>query len=344
MAKKRIYYTEFRRHLDSEELKTFYLFTGAEVFLKEEGVRAIVDKALPAPERSMNLETLYADTDVSGREASDRALTLPFCAARRVILVRQADKWRQADVNALLAYARNPSLSTVVILVSQEERLKQSHWKALAESAYHVECYPLFDNQIPGWIERRVGDHGKRITREAMHMLMERVGHSLSDLDNEVNKLVNYTGAKPVLEAGDILAAAGHIRQNSIHDLNLALGRADLTAAMGLVDQVITEGMRPIQILGAVAWHFRNLYALRSRLDAGEKLEEILGNMKNPQARRETQSQANTYSRPAFSKIFEELLKLDERLKTGKGHWQLYMQLAVLKICRQYAAPRAEFV
>ncbi|MCK5241206.1 DNA polymerase III subunit delta [bacterium] len=336
MPKKRIYYTEFRRSLDSGSVKPVYFFTGAETFLKEEGIQTIIDKVLPPAERSMNFESLYAGTDVSGQEVKERAMTLPFIAKRRVILVRQAEKWRAGDLNVLDTYLKDPAPTTVLIISSQEERLKQTNWKNFANLTYHVECYPLFDNQVPAWVERRVGEHGKRIAREAVQLLIERVGQTLADIDNEINKLVNYIGQKPMIEAADIRAAAGHIRQNTMHELNLALGRADGSAAVRLVKHVLDEGIRPIQMLGAIAWHFRNLHSIRKRLDGGEDLDKIVGNIRNPQARREMQLQATTYSKQAFAKIFQELLKLDVHLKTGKTHWEMFLEMTILKICRQY--------
>jgi DNA polymerase-3 subunit delta len=182
-----------------------------------------------------------------------------------------------------------------------------------------------------------VGEHGKRISRDAILLLIERVGQTLSDIDNEISKLVSYIGAKPMIEANDIQEASGFTRQNNLHELNLALGRADAAAAIGLVDQVLDEGVRPIQLLAAMIWHFRNLLDLSRRLEAGENLADLATAVKNPQARREMQSQAKTYSPPALEKIFKELLDLDERLKTGKTHWELFLQLAIFRICTRYA-------
>jgi len=337
VPKKRIYYTEFRRALDAEGIKPVYFFTGAESFLKEEGIQAIIDKALSPTERSMNLECLYAGTDVSGQEVKERALTLPFLAERRVLLVRQAEKWHTSDLKALTDYLQNPSPSTILIISSQEERLRQANWKTFAALTYHVECYPLFDNQVPGWIECRVGVHGKRITREAIQLLIERVGQTLADIDNEISKLVNYSGSNPQIDVNDVQAAAGYIRQNTMHELNLALGQADADTAIRLVDHVLAEGIRPLQMLGAIAWHFRNLFALRARLDAGETIEQIVGSIRSPQARWEMQAQVKTYTQEAFARVFQELIRLDEHLKSGKTHWEMFLQLAILRICRQYA-------
>ncbi len=104
MAKKRIYYTEFRRGLESEPLKPVYFFTGAEAYLQEAAIKAVIDKAIDPSDRNLNLEMLYAGTDVSGQELYERAQTLPFLGDTRVMVVRQAEKWRANDLAILTSY------------------------------------------------------------------------------------------------------------------------------------------------------------------------------------------------------------------------------------------------
>ncbi|MCK5218053.1 DNA polymerase III subunit delta [bacterium] len=337
MPKKRIYYNEFRRGLDSEPVKPVYLFTGAEAFLKEQGIHAILGKVLEPSDRSLNLECLYAGTDVSGREVGSRALTLPFLAASRVLVVRQAEKWRSADLADLAGYVEKPSLSTVLIISSQEERIKQAYWRALAEKVYHVECYPLFDSQVSGWIERRVSEYGKRISRDAINLLIEQAGQTLSDLENEISKLVNYIGREGLISEANVREAVGHGRQNTMHELNTALGIRDSAQAVKLTGRILAEGVPFLQVLGSLAWYLRRLHNYRSRLEAGESPEQLLVGVRNPVAKREMGRQIKTYRLNEFPAIFRELLRLDEQAKTGRSHLELLMQLAVLRICGQNA-------
>lgn len=340
MARKRIYYADFRRGLDQEPLRPAYLLTGAEVFLKEEAAAALAEKALAGGDRSLNLETVYAGTDVSGQEALERALTLPFLAEHRVLVVRQAEKWHAADVKALETYLERPSPATVLVLISQDERLTQAYWKSAADKLYHVECYPLFDRQVPVWVERRCRELGKNIQPEAVQMLIARSGQNLQDLVQETAKLASYVGSRTAITADDVDAAAGYLRQNTLQDLNTAVGQADLSLSWRRLEEVLDEGIKPPQILGSLAWHFRNLLAARSRLDAGEPPDAVVADVRHPKTRQDLLAQIRTYSREAFDGIFEELFRLDARLKTGKGHWELHAQLALFRICRNLAGAK----
>lgn len=330
MAKKRIYYSEFRRSLESEALKPVYLFSGAETFLKEEGVAAVMDKAVPAAERSLNLEILYAG-DVTGQDVRERALTLPFFTSHRGIVVRQVEKWKAGDVKALAEYLQNPSQDTTLVLSSQDERLKSEGWNAVAALAYHVECYPLFDNQVPDWVERRGREHGKRISHGAVQLLIELAGQSLADLDNELGKLASYVGPRETITDEDVRAAAGHLREETIFDLNLALGRKNYREAVRLAAALMEEGANAPQTLAAVAWHFRSLYAERLKVEAGEPMDRVLVGVRNPQARQERAEQLRQMNMSDFPDMVKNLRELDENVKTGQGHWDLLLLLKMLQ-------------
>jgi DNA polymerase III subunit delta len=330
VAKKRIYYSEFRRNLESGGLAPVYLFTGAETFLKEEGVAAVVEKAVPPAERSLNMETLYAG-DVTGQDVRERALTLPFFTSHRGILVRQVEKWKAPDVKAMADYAADPSGATTLILSSQDERVKGEGWNAVAALAYHVECYPLFDNQVPDWVERRSREHGKRIGHSAVQLLIELAGQSLADLDNELGKLASYVGPRETVTDEDVRAAAGHLREETIFDFNLALGRKQWREAVRLVHALVEEGANAPQTLGAVAWHFRSLYAELAKVADGEPLDRVLAGVRNPQARAERAEQLKRTALADVPAMFRDLLDLDGKVKTGQGHWDLLFLLKVLQ-------------
>lgn len=333
MPKRRIYYAEFRRTLESGGLKPAYLFTGAEYFLKEEGIRGVLDQALPVADRNLNLEALYAGPDLSGQEVRERCQTLPFLMSRRVLIVRQVEKWRAPDLAAVSAYLDAPADSTVLIMSSSEERLKTQAWQNIAAKAYHVECYPLFDNQVPEWIEQRSRQYGKTIHRDAVRTLVERSGQALADLDHELQKLSVYAGTRAQITAEDVAAAAGYSRQDSLPELYAALLRKDLALSLRLAVRLLDEGANAPQLLAGLAWNFRNLYAERRRIGEGEKPENLVAEIRNPAARRERLEALRAYALQEYPRLFQELLRLDDRVKSGRTHWDLELLLLIWESC-----------
>ena len=334
MPIKRIYYNEFNKDILKGNLRSTYLLTGAEEFLKNQAVNLIVAKGLNPAEKDLNLEYLYAGTDISGQEVKERALTLPFLAKYRILVVRQVDKWKTKDLETIKEYLENPASSTILVLSSQTERITQSIWKKIATQTYHVECYPLFDNQIPTWVEQRVRQLGKNILREATLFLIELIGNKLSDLDNEIKKLITYIGDENNITLKTIQEVTGYFCQNTIYELTTAIGKRETVTAIKLAKRIMAEGIHPLQILGAITWHFRELFLASHKLDQGEELASIVGHIRHPQARKDIQIQIKKYKTPEFINIFKQLLKLDEKIKYGKQHLELILQLTIIDICK----------
>lgn len=333
MPRPRLYYAEFRRRLDTDPLPPAFLFTGAEAYLQEEGLRAVLDKALPPADRSLNLEVLYAGAEVTGQEVGDRAQTLPFLGERRVLLVRQVERWRAADLSHLSRYLSRPSPSTLLLLSSGEERLRSTEWTRFAALTRHVECYPLFENQLPDWVERRAHDLGKRIQREAVFTLLERTGTALTELDHELTKLTLFVGTHEVITEADVLAVVGHTRQESLNELAAALGRRDAREAVRCAERVFDEGAPAPQVLWSLARMFRRLQGDLARLDAGERPDQVFAEVRHPSERRERSEQAKAYATEDLPEVFCILQRIDEQVKRGKPHWELDLVAAILRIC-----------
>jgi DNA polymerase III delta subunit len=166
--------------------------------------------------------------------------------------------------------------------------------------------------------------------------LIELAGQDLADLDNELAKLANYVGPRENITEEDVRAAAGHLREDTIFDLNRALGRKQWREAVRLA-YGLGEGANAAQTLAAVAWHFRTLYADRLKVEAGEPLDRVLVAVRNPQARQERAEQLRQMSLTEFPDLFRTLLELDEKVKTGQGHWDLLFLLKILQWQRRDA-------
>src|SRR3989304_5865586 len=103
--------------LESGSFDRVYLFHGDDEFLKEEKVRAVVERATDAATRDFNLEVRRgADLDAAAlRQALD---ALPVMAERRVVVIRDVTGLRK-DVRAVLERdLERPAADTVLRLVA----------------------------------------------------------------------------------------------------------------------------------------------------------------------------------------------------------------------------------
>src|SRR5579864_2568679 len=93
------------------ELGPLYYLYGRERFLVERGVEMIRDKILDRRTRDFNQDLLYGK-EATGPRILGAARTLPMMAARRLVLVRDADELKADELNALLGYVAAPCRET----------------------------------------------------------------------------------------------------------------------------------------------------------------------------------------------------------------------------------------
>jgi len=112
--------------IDSSRKKTiapFYLFYGPEEFWIEVTLEKIKDELIAKSARDFNLETFYGG-EVSAYELLSRARSIPFMSSHRLIIVRDTEKFSQADLDIFHNYLDNPVDSTCIIWLSERMDLR----------------------------------------------------------------------------------------------------------------------------------------------------------------------------------------------------------------------------
>src|SRR5580765_6748777 len=109
-----------RRELAAGEIAAVYLVHGEEAFLKEQAAAEIRRSVLgegSAEEAAWNLTILEAASS-SLVEILDAARTLPMLAPRRLVLVKEAEKLREGDVESLKDYLKDPAPTSCILMVA----------------------------------------------------------------------------------------------------------------------------------------------------------------------------------------------------------------------------------
>src|ERR1044071_3340034 len=101
---------------------TVYLY-GEEDVLKDEAVRAIVDRVVDPGLRDFNYDQRSAG-QLDPEAIETLCNTLPMMAGRRVVVIREVEAWnkRARGRAAMLRYLEKPAPKTVVVLVQGAAR------------------------------------------------------------------------------------------------------------------------------------------------------------------------------------------------------------------------------
>ena len=266
------------RSLAKGDLAPVYYLYGAEDVLKEDAVRAIVDRALDPGMRDFNLDQRSAG-GLDAEEIHALCYTLPMMAERRVVVLREVEAWKRKTRarGEFLRYLERPSPDTVVILV--QGSAEESEDKELSRGAYAVRCDPLSPERAMSWVVREAGQQGIDLEPAAAQHLVHSVGADLAALRSELAKLSSLPREAPVT-ADQVGELVGVRRGETLWDWRASVLEDQTARAITLLPAILAQpGTSGVKLVTALGTALLGLALTRSLYDKGARgraLEETV--------------------------------------------------------------------
>lgn len=244
-----------------------YYLHGEEDVLKDEAIRALVDRTVPPEGRDFNLDMRSA----AGLDAEAmHALlnTLPMLAERRAVVLRGVEQLRKKSKprDSLLSYLEHPSPTTLLVLVQSDAEDPEAD---LAARATAVATQRLPPERAVRWVSHAAPSMGLAIESAAAELLVQSVGADLSALRQELAKLAALVVGRAAAPA-DVTTLVGIRQGESLQNLiDTALSRTPARAAR-LVEPVLEQsGMTGVRIVSALGTALVGAALARGELDRG---------------------------------------------------------------------------
>jgi DNA polymerase-3 subunit delta len=222
--------------LETGEFERAYLFHGDDDFLKEESVRALIERATDAGTRDFNLDS-WRGGELDAGSIGVALDSLPMMAARRVLVIRDVAALGRPERIALTNHLRRPSAGILLVLVANAGTRPDA---ALLADAQAIEFKRLDDEALRKWIARRARSIDTMIDPRAMELLCQVAGNDLALLAGEIDKLRSYTNGSVIDEAA-VTAVVGVRHGETIADVLDAIGARDGGRAASLVSSVLMQ-------------------------------------------------------------------------------------------------------
>jgi len=330
-----------------QELKPVYLITGNDL--------PKVEVALERLRRRFDAGSI--ERLVAGKGGASGADVVAACNAgtllggERLVLVTQIDGhrgdyerltggWKAEDVEAVVAYLRDPAPGTVLCLVGAEVKKDSALAKACAKAG-HVLAWEIGRKDAVGWIAKSFQERGVKAGGDACKALLDLVGEDKLVLAREIDKLATWAAGEP-LGVDEVHRLATPFAEGHPWDLTDALGKRDPGTALGLVERTYARSARPrtseAPALGArLAQHLTRLARMKALLEAGVPAEEAGAKLgMKPYPARQLAKQAEAFSVEELRDGVVRFARFDHALKGGSRLTpDLELQLAVADVARE---------
>jgi len=334
MAKDSVTYESLRRDIEKKLFAPVYLFHGEESFLADEATRLIVEQSLTQEERGFNLDVVYG-SETTVRDIVSHASSYPMMSERRIVVVRGMEKLslQEKEKELLTQYLDNPSPTTILILIASSVDMRKKPFTSVKKNGLVMEFKRMYENQIIGWIGKRVREQGKGIANDAVSLLAEYLNPSLREIQNELEKLYIFIGDRTSITADDVAAVVGVSKDFNVFALQKAIGQQDLARSMEILQRMIEFGESPTMIIVMLTRYFLALMKISDLRAAGKSAQEQAREAGvHPFFLRDYHEALGFFGEKNTQDAIRGLVLADERLKTTSSDSLEVMQLFLAEL------------
>jgi DNA polymerase-3 subunit delta len=215
----------------------------------------MVDEGL----RAFNVERMYGG-DLAVKDLTDAACTLPMLAARRVVVVFEAEKLLapkrtgkavEEEHERLEAFLEAPPPHASVVFVCGPLDLRRRVVKQLLKLAQIVDCGSIEnDADAERWVKARAARDHVALDPAAARALVDRTGPDLVRLRAGLERVALYAMGRTVTPDDVQQSVAAGPESRADFGIANAIGRNDARSALKELGLSLDAGMAPVMILG----------------------------------------------------------------------------------------------
>lgn len=273
---------EFDQILDNLKKRIYhpvYFLCGEEPYYIDVISDYIEKNVLSEAEKGFD-QLIFYGKDTEAVTALEAARRFPMMAAKQVIIVKEAQSWK--NLEPLVKYMNIPSTSTLLVVNYKFGKPdgRTEMGKEISKKSVYLESKKLKEYQIPLWVGEFVKNRGYAIAPQASQMLTDFLGNDLSKIANELDKLFIILSPGSRISPEDVEKNIGISREYNVFELTDALGAGDVLKANRIINySALNPKALPINVvINNVFSYFSKIFKLHFLNDKSEQnLKDKLG-------------------------------------------------------------------
>lgn len=312
-------YKQIITSISNKDLEAVYFLMGNEPYYIDKIANAFSNNVLTNEEKAFNQITLYAK-DTTTEQIIAEAKQFPVGSEKRVVIVKEAQQLK--NIELLEKYLANPQKSTVLVIAYKGKTIdkRKKFGKNLNKKCIVLESNQLYENKIPSWITSYVSENGFTIDNKATAVLAEYLGTDLSNISNELDKIMVVVKKEEKITTKTIENHIGINKDYNVFELQNALGKKDMLKTNQIINYFSknTKHHHIIPIINSLFSFFQKVIIYHFLEE--KNTQSTASALKiNPFFVRQYQDAAKKYSKKDLFIIFQYLKEYDLKSKGVKN-------------------------
>lgn len=323
---------QLTRALQEGKIDPLYLTIGTESYLCAEAECAIAEAALRGTLLREFNESRFSLLTMNARQAVAAAEQLPMMSERRVVIISDFAKLREADEEVLLRYTERPCPSSVVIFVARDLDKRKKLTKALLDNCTVIEFPAVSDGEAKAWAR----DYLKRLKistdDRALSEIISLVGSDIRTLCSELDKLATAAAETKRITIELVDDLIGRSRELSNFDLTDHLIARNRKRALEILYRLLEDGSEPVMLIGLMASNYHRL-ALAKDLLTRKGKEAVFQQIRMPWKKQgEFLATLQRSSEAGIAQGIQRIAAADLAIKTSQATPRLQLEMLVCEL------------
>ena len=309
-----------------------YLLYGEDEYLRNEYLKKIKKEF---GELQLGINYVQIDENNVNNIISDIE-TPAFGFPTKFIMAKDTGLFKKKNVFAdtLADYLKTANLDGVELVFVEITPEKNALYNTISKIGEVKEFKEQKMPQLIAKVKSIAQAYNVNINENTASYFIECVGTNMSDIINEIRKLIEYAGSGGTILKEDIDALSIKKSESIIFDLTDNLGRKKIADAIEVLHNLI-YAKEPVQrILIMLYNHFKKLYIIKLAIEENKNIAQSL-KLKPNQAFLvgKYQTQAKYFSKEELRSLLEELIKIDSSSKSGGIEINIVLETVLCKYC-----------
>lgn len=324
---------ELNRHLEKKEICPVYYLYGNETYLIEEAMRKIESLIISPGFKDFNYETYFGGND-RAQDIINTAHTIPVMAKKRLIVVKEADRLLEKNLEAFTSYISKPSPSSCIVFIGEKVDSRKRFFLQFEKRGVIAQLNHPMERDLPYWVKHLAQRCGKEITKDAIAFLVEVVGGNLQEMYSEIEKVSVSIRDKSTIEIEDLETLVTELKLENIFDLIDSLGNKDRERVLVLLQKILASGEDHLKILAMITYKFRLIIRAKEMLQKGLSPTEVGRKVGvRPFFLKGFIKQVNRFTFDELKRAFHLFLETDLALKSSRMPKNLILERLILDLC-----------
>ncbi len=261
-----------KKQIKENKIDHLIYLCGEETYLVDFYAKTLIDKILTEEEKEYNFHK-FNSSEVTVDILEEFVDTISFFNNKKLIYI-MGEKLPSKVEEYLSEAIANLDDMTYIIIKGDSLDKRKKFYKNINKNGTYEEFKYLNETDLIKFIARELGENDLSIRPATASYLIEYVGVSLTNIVNELNKLISFVKGKEVMKK-HIDSVCSRSIESSVFKLVDTFGKSDLTQALSIYEDLIYMKVQPQMVLAMINRQFDILYQTKKLLNDGYALREI---------------------------------------------------------------------